>query len=134
MPRGCAGRAVFQHCMGLCAELEHPCFTSDGKLTAACATPWSLSPCKLCFEVGQKQRTPPDATGLASAAGAAAGRGAEKQMKVFAGKMRAQAWGSEQGQERRRRQHWGSKQGQSLWQGVWLSARWRGWEMRPGPC
>lgn len=45
-------------CMGLCAELERPHFTSDSELTAAYATPWSLSPRKLRFEVRQKQGIP----------------------------------------------------------------------------
>lgn len=39
MLRGCAGQCCAAACMGLCAELEHPRFASDGKLTAACATP-----------------------------------------------------------------------------------------------
>jgi len=58
MPRGCAGRAVLQRCMGLCAELERPHFAANGELTAACATPWSLSPCELHFKIRQKKRTP----------------------------------------------------------------------------
>lgn len=58
MLRGCAGQCCAAACMGLCAELERPRFALDGKLAAACATPWSPSPCKLRFGVRQGPGTP----------------------------------------------------------------------------